>query len=105
MKNIVSEETVDGKYKVITYDDGTCVREYWPGPGMREKLDNTFTYHAPNPDQPPRYVALREKAKEFAEMIVKYCPSGQDRDEAMQHLKLTIMCANMSIAIGEKTKL
>jgi hypothetical protein len=35
----------------------------------KEKIDNSFTYHAPKGDQQERYVALRDKAKELAHLI------------------------------------
>jgi hypothetical protein len=65
-------------------------------------LDNLFTYHAPINDQQERYVALRAKAKELAELIVGSCPPSADTTAAIRLLREAIMTANTSIACSEK---
>lgn len=65
---------------------------------MRADLQNRFTYHAPHPDQRPRYEALRAKAKELAEMVVRYTPPSREQSLALTHLEDTTMWANAGIA-------
>ena len=64
-------------------------------------VENTFKYHAPKGDQPQRYEALREKAKELALLIEKSCPDSREKSLAMTTLQQTVMWANASIAINE----
>lgn len=67
-----------------------------------ENVDEIFTYHKPFGNQPERYVALREKAKELASLILSNCPHSRERSVALTNLQQTIMWANASIAINEK---
>lgn len=62
---------------------------------------NIFTYHAPKNDQQERYVALREAARHFADMITLNCPASRERSLAITCLQNTMMWANASIAIHE----
>lgn len=65
-------------------------------------INNLFTYHPPINDQQERYVALRSKAKELAELIVASCPPSADTTASIRLLRECIMTANQSIACGEK---
>lgn len=64
-------------------------------------LKNRFTYHAPKGHQPERYEALRERAKELAELIVRLCPHSRERSLALTKLQEATMWANASIACNE----
>jgi hypothetical protein len=64
-------------------------------------LDKTFMYHNPNPDQLARFGKLRAAAKYFAQAIQDAVPTGDDREEALHHVRLSVMLANAGIAIGE----
>lgn len=63
-------------------------------------LDHIFTYHPPFPDQLPKYNALREAAKAFAQAIVDNTPRGADQSAAIRHVREAVMTANASIALG-----
>lgn len=67
----------------------------------KEEIDNTFKYHAPKADQPARYEAIREKAKELAELIVASTPKCADQTAAIRKLRECVMTANAAIAINE----
>ena len=67
----------------------------------RSELDAIFTYHEPKGDQTVRYVALRDKAREFAELIFADCPESRERSLAITNLQQVVMWANASIAIHE----
>jgi hypothetical protein len=62
------------------------------------EIENRFTYHKPVGDQPQRYEALRNKAKELALMIRDLCPDSRERSHALTQLEDTVMWANASIA-------
>jgi hypothetical protein len=64
-------------------------------------LDRTFVYHAPHGDQPERYVALRDTARNFAKMIIEQCPPSRERSVALTKLEEAVMWANASIARNE----
>lgn len=68
---------------------------------MNEKIEKSFTYHAPKGDQPDRYVLLRDTAKMLANMIVDKVPPGREQALAITKLEECIMWANKGIAVGE----
>ncbi len=65
------------------------------------ELEKRFTYHAPKNDQPERYVALREKAKELATMVVQYTPSSREQATALTKIEESCFWANAAIARNE----
>ena len=65
-------------------------------------LKNVFSYHAPLPTQPARYVALRESARSFAEQIVALTPASREQSVALTNVQQAVMWANAAIAINEK---
>lgn len=65
---------------------------------LRERLENTFTYHAPKGDQPERYVAIRGKAKELAYLLAELVPPGREQALALTKLEETVMHANAGVA-------
>jgi hypothetical protein len=69
----------------------------------RRRLDNNFTYHAPRPDQPARYTAVRDKAKELAELLVQTCPPSRELSVALTELETAVMWANAAIARNEES--
>lgn len=64
-------------------------------------VENVFKYHAPRPDQLPRYEAIRAKARELAQLIETACPNSREKSTAFTNLQQSIMWANASIAITE----
>lgn len=65
----------------------------------KENIDNIFSYHAPTGDQPERYNAIREKAREMAHVIVDNTPESADQTAAIRKLRECVMTANASIAL------
>jgi hypothetical protein len=63
-------------------------------------LDNIFKYHAPSPEQLPKYEALREAAKKFAQAIVDNTMVGADQTAAIRKVREAVMTANASIALN-----
>jgi hypothetical protein len=66
-------------------------------------LDDLFTYHAPSDDQIPRYIAITEAAKAFAEVIDDNCPASADRTAAVRLVQQARMTANAAIALNGKS--
>jgi hypothetical protein len=66
-----------------------------------KRLEKDFTYHAPKADQPERYVAIRNKAKELARIIMELTPPSREQSLALTYLDMTVMQANASIARNE----
>lgn len=66
-----------------------------------EQIEKAFTYHAPYGDQVERYTRLREKAKEFALLIVELTPESREQSLALTELEYSVMMANAAIARNE----
>lgn len=67
-------------------------------PDQVRTLEDNYTYHAPNGDQPLRYEAIRDKAKGFAELLMRTCPQSRELSLALTNLEQTVMWANAAIA-------
>ena len=64
-------------------------------------IDNWFTYHPPVGTQQDRYVAIRDKAKDLAILIIANTPSCADQTASIRKLREAIMIANAAIACNE----
>lgn len=67
----------------------------------RAAIEKAYTYQAPTGDQPAKYVDIRAKAKELAELISHACPSSRELSLAHTKLEECVMWANASIARNE----
>jgi len=65
------------------------------------QIENNFTYHAPKLGQQEKYVALRDKGKELALLIVELTPASREQSLALTDLERCVMMANASIARNE----
>ena len=65
---------------------------------LNTEIEKRFTYHAPKPGQPEKYVLLRDKGKELAYLIQDNCPDSRERSLALTKLEEAIMWANAAIA-------
>jgi hypothetical protein len=65
------------------------------------RAERCFKYHAPKPDQIPRYTLIRDYGKQFAKLLIEKCPAGKERSQALGNIQQTVMWANAAIAIGE----
>lgn len=68
---------------------------------IQEQIEKSFTYHPPKNDQPKRYVAIRDKARELAELIAELTPGSREQSLAITHLESAVMFANAAIARNE----
>ena len=64
-------------------------------------LDQVYTYHSPHGTQERRYVALRNKAKELAQLIEEFTPQSREQSVALTNVQQAVMWANAAIAINE----
>jgi hypothetical protein len=65
---------------------------------MIYNIDRNLKYHAPDKYQVPRYNALREAARVYAEAILRDCPDSRERSLALTNLEQSVMWANAAIA-------
>lgn len=76
-----------------------------PGPNynheIAQRIENDFRYHTPKDDQPERYNAIREKAKELAHLINNSVPNGREKSTSLTQLEMCVMQANAGIARNE----
>lgn len=72
--------------------------KYQPSAALLADIENRFTYHRPNNDQPQRYTALRDEAKKLALLIVSSVPPGRECSLALTKLEEAVMFANAGIA-------
>jgi hypothetical protein len=63
-----------------------------------EELQTRFTYHSPKPGQPEAYQALRDNARQLAEMMADLCPDSRELSLAQTNLEQAIFWANAAIA-------
>ncbi len=66
-----------------------------------EKIEKAFTYHAPQGDQPSRYVSIRDNAKELAIQMTQYAPPSRELSLALTNLEQAVMWCNAAIARNE----
>jgi len=65
-------------------------------------LENVFSYHAPRPEQLPKYDALRSAAKVFAQAIVDNTLACADQTAALRKVREAVMTANAAVALDGK---
>ena len=68
---------------------------------QQSDIDNRFKYHAPKEGQPAKYTAIRDKAKELAELVNESCPDSREKSLAITAIEEASMWANASIARNE----
>ena len=64
-------------------------------------IENAFSYHAPKGNQTDRYQQIRSTAKELANLIDKTCPDSEEKRQALNMLRTSVMWANAAIACNE----
>jgi hypothetical protein len=67
-----------------------------------QELANWFVYHAPTPEDLPKYEAIRNAAYVFCEVILKHTPPSADQTVAIRRVREAVMAANASIACKGK---
>jgi hypothetical protein len=66
----------------------------------KEILAELFSYHPPTPLTLPKFAAINQAAKNFAEVVLQICPSSADRSAAIRLIRDARMTANASVALN-----
>lgn len=65
-----------------------------------EILAELFKYHPPTADTLPKFAAINQAAKNFAEIVLQNCPSSADRSAAIRSIRDARMTANAAVALN-----
>lgn len=65
---------------------------------LLKRVENDFTYHCPPPEKDEVFQAIREYAKNLANLIVMTVPPGREQASALTRLEECVMHANAGIA-------
>jgi hypothetical protein len=65
-----------------------------------EILAELFKYHSPNSETLPKYAAINQAAKNFAEVVLQNCPASADRSAAIRLIRDARMTANAAVALN-----
>jgi hypothetical protein len=65
-----------------------------------EILSLLFSYHPPTGETLPKFQAINQAAKNFAEIVLQNCPSSADRSDAIRKIREARMTANAAIALN-----
>lgn len=80
---------------------GKSLRADCPTPtGEAAILAELFRYHPPTPETTPKFQAINQAAKNFAEIVLQNCPPSYDRKAAIDKIIEAKMTANASIALN-----
>lgn len=72
------------------------------GDSIEDLIEKWFTYHAPTQEQQRQLVNVRDKAKEFALVILDNSPGCADQSAAFRLLRQCVMTVNASIVLEGK---
>lgn len=65
---------------------------------LKERIEHNFKYHPPKEGQQEKYVAIRDKAKEFALLAADITPLSREQSLAYTALEEAVFWFNASIA-------
>lgn len=65
---------------------------------MNKEIANRYKYHAPNQEQVEKYNRIREIIMDTAVELDFLCVDSPELEQALNHLDMTMMFANASIA-------
>lgn len=66
------------------------------------QLDDMFTYHAPTPEQLPKYAAINAAARAFAQAVIVNTDPCPDQSAAIRLIREARMTANSAVALEGK---
>jgi len=69
---------------------------------IKRQLDNWFSYHKPDDVDITQYQAIRDAAKQFAQVLIENTPPSADQSAAVRKLREAVMTANAAIACKGK---
>ena len=65
-----------------------------------QTLAELFSYHPPTSETLPKFNAINQAAKNFAEIVLQNCPRGCDRSAAIRLIRDARMTANAAVALN-----
>lgn len=65
-----------------------------------EILRELFSYHPPTGYTLPKFAAINQAAKNFAEVVLQNCPPSADRSDAIRKIREARMVANAAVALN-----
>lgn len=65
-----------------------------------EILAELFQYHPPTDVTLPKFAAINQAAKNFAEVVLSNCPPSADRSDAIRKIREARMTANAAVALN-----
>lgn len=65
-----------------------------------EIIAKIFTYVPPTERTIPKFTAVRQAGKHFAEVVIANCPPGPDRATVINCIRNAVMFANASISLN-----
>lgn len=95
MREIREKEMADKAYRLEQL--GACTTSANAEPF--DPFDQLFRYHPPTPQDLPKYGAINQAAKNFAEVCRQNCPPGSDLSDAIRKIREARMTANAAIAL------
>jgi len=66
---------------------------------LRDKIEEIFSYHAPDASQQDKYARIRSAAKIFAYEVLNNTPPCADQTTAIRHIRDAVMTANAAVAL------
>lgn len=91
-----TQAPIDERDYKLAHGYGECSRPM----SSEEIVGEFFKYHAPNELTIPKYAAINQAAKNFAEVVMANCPGGADRTDAIRKIREARMVANAAIALN-----
>ena len=82
-------------------EEKPALARHLPDQKTQKQIENNFTYHAPLPDQPDRYVDIRDRAKSFAYLLTMHCPPSRELSAALESLDLVVLWARAAMERNE----
>lgn len=77
-----------------------CAGDARPLMTEAQTLSELFKYHPPTEITLPKFAAINQAAKNFAEVVLQNCPSSADRSAAIRLIRDARMTANASVALN-----
>ena len=93
LKQAIDQERAAGQ-------TGYAVNECRRTMSSAEILAELFKYHPPTPETLPKYAAINQAAKNFAEVVLQNCPGSSDRSAAIRLIRDARMTANAAVALN-----
>jgi hypothetical protein len=93
LKQVIDKERAAGQ---IGYAVNECNRPM----SSAEILAELFKYHPPTPETLPKFAAINQAAKNFAEVVLQNCPGSSDRSAAIRLIRDARMTANAAVALN-----